>query len=157
MKKIVRLILMIGILTLLFSCAMTEMDQKAGQEAQIEKMGDQDSAAYQPRAKEVDVHTAYRWVKKYSGSSFFVILDVRTPDEFAGGHINKAINIDYLANDFIAKISKLDKNKTYLVNCRSGKRSLAAVEEMNKLGIYRAYSMKGGILAWINSGYPVVK
>lgn len=75
-----------------------------------------------------------------------VILDVRTKEEYDSGHVEKAINIDYNSADFSKKISALDKNKTYLVYCRSGNRSSKAVSEMKGLGFTSIYNLSGGVL-----------
>ena len=87
----------------------------------------------------------------------FVILDVRTPEEFADGHIENAINIDVNSGQFREDISKLNKNDTYLVYCRSGRRSDNARDIMEELGFSDVYNMTGGIIDWENEGYPVVK
>jgi phage shock protein E len=63
-----------------------------------------------------------------------VVVDVRTPAEYAAGHIAGAQNIDVEAADFGSKISTLDKEASYLVYCRSGRRSAIAAEEMVKAG-----------------------
>jgi len=63
-----------------------------------------------------------------------VILDVRTPAEFASGHLDGAINIDVQAADFEARVSELDPNADYVVYCRSGNRSAAAIDRMADLG-----------------------
>jgi rhodanese-related sulfurtransferase len=87
-----------------------------------------------------------------------VVLDVRTAREFAAGHIPGAINVDWNAPDFEKKIAAVAKNKTYLVNCRSGRRSAAACEVMSgKLGFRRCYNLEGGMIAWERSGKPVKK
>lgn len=75
-----------------------------------------------------------------------VILDVRTKEEYDSGHVEKAINIDYNSADFSKNISMLDKNKTYLVYCRSGNRSSKAVAEMKGLDFTSVYNLSGGIL-----------
>jgi rhodanese-related sulfurtransferase len=77
-----------------------------------------------------------------------VVIDVRTPEEFAEGTIPKAINIDVKANDFLDQIIKLDKEKTYLLSCRSGKRSARAAGIMEENGFKYLYNMKGGYLQW---------
>ncbi|WP_345947748.1 rhodanese-like domain-containing protein [Mucilaginibacter sp. PAMB04274] len=76
-----------------------------------------------------------------------VILDVRTPAEFAEGSIPGALNIDILANDFKTKIEQLDPAKVYYVYCRSGNRSSNAVGQMAKHGL-TAFSLVGGLGAW---------
>jgi rhodanese-related sulfurtransferase len=63
-----------------------------------------------------------------------VVIDVRTPSEFAGGHVADALNIDVSSKDFESKVGALDKSKTYVVYCRTGSRAGQAVEAMAKLG-----------------------
>jgi phage shock protein E len=63
-----------------------------------------------------------------------VVIDVRTPSEFAGGHVADALNIDASSKDFESKVGALDKGKTYVVYCRTGSRAGAAVERMAALG-----------------------
>jgi|WetSurMetagenome_2_1015567.scaffolds.fasta_scaffold180140_2 rhodanese-related sulfurtransferase len=87
----------------------------------------------------------------------FVILDVRTPDEFGGVHLANAINIDYESTDFYTELGKLDRSKQYLVYCKSGQRSSPAVRMMVELGFKRVYHLSVGINQWIKDGYPVVK
>lgn len=77
-----------------------------------------------------------------------VVLDVRTPEEFAAGSIQDAMNINYNADDFNQQIEALDKSKTYLVYCRSGARSSKAVEIMKANGFHYLYHLEGGYLAW---------
>lgn len=86
-----------------------------------------------------------------------VILDVRTAEEFAEGHIPGAINIDYNSENFKSEVQKLDKNKSYEVYCRSGKRSSASAEIMNELGFKNVVNLEGGILEWQENGFEVVK
>jgi rhodanese-related sulfurtransferase len=86
-----------------------------------------------------------------------VILDVRTPDEFAEGHLEGAKNIDFNAKDFAERLGKLDKEKPYLVHCRSGGRSGRSLATFEKLGFKKLYHLDGGILAWEDAGLPVVK
>ena len=86
-----------------------------------------------------------------------VILDVRTPQEFADGHIAGAINLDFRDKDFAAKVAKLDKDKTYLVHCAAGVRSAKACDIMMPLSFKSLYDMKGGLSAWQKAGYPLEK
>ena len=77
------------------------------------------------------------------------VVDVRTPQEFAAGHIKGAQNVDFRSPDFEKNIAKaVKKRKTVLVYCRSGKRSLNAMNLMVKNGFKDVYNMEGGILAW---------
>ena len=84
----------------------------------------------------------------------FVILDVRTPEEFTGGHIEDAINLDYYSETFRDELDKLDKNKKYLIYCRSGSRSGKALDIMEELNFREVYNMSGGILEWESEGLP---
>lgn len=86
-----------------------------------------------------------------------VILDVRTPKEFAAGHIKGAINIDVNAADFQEKVGKLDKAATYLVHCAAGGRSVTACEKLNTLSFPSLINLEGGMKAWTKAGKPVEK
>jgi rhodanese-related sulfurtransferase len=77
-----------------------------------------------------------------------VVLDVRTNGEFKSGHIEKAVQIDISSNGFTDKIGQLDKNKTYLVYCRSGNRSATACRVMAANGFTNLFNLSGGIGAW---------
>lgn len=76
-----------------------------------------------------------------------VVVDVRTRGEFTAGKIPGAVNIDMMSPDFERKVSCLDKNKSYLVYCRSGNRSAHACEVMAARGL-KASNLAGGIVRW---------
>ena len=83
------------------------------------------------------------------------LVDVRTPAEFAQGHIADALLIDFKAADFDALCAeKLDKSRPVAVYCRSGKRSAAAAQRLAAAG-FTVYNLQGGILEWIGSGKPL--
>lgn len=86
-----------------------------------------------------------------------IVLDVRTPEEFSAGHLANAININLEGSDFTTEVSKLDKNATVAVYCRSGNRSGVATEQMAELGFTDMYDMQGGILDWEAANGPVVQ
>lgn len=86
-----------------------------------------------------------------------VVLDVRTKKEFDAGHIPGAVNIDVNAPDFEEKVARLDKNKTYLVHCGAGVRSVKACEKMGKLEFPGLVNLEGGFKAWEKAGKPVEK
>jgi len=86
-----------------------------------------------------------------------VILDVRTPEEYAQGHIPGAINIDYQNEKFSAGLDTLNRDLEYHVYCRSGRRSGESVEIMKQKGFTKIYHLQGGILEWEEKGYPVKK
>ncbi|MDJ0663894.1 MAG: rhodanese-like domain-containing protein [Acidimicrobiia bacterium] len=87
--------------------------------------------------------------------SGLVILDIRTPEEFAAGHIAGAINIDYYASDFEARLGELDLDVPYVMYCNSGNRSGNTLPLMDSIGFTEVYELDGGIQAWFNSGNPV--
>ncbi len=107
--------------------------------------------------KDISPKEANELMQKNKTNPKFIIIDVRTPQEFAEGHIENAINIDFRAASFEAEISKLDRNKTYLVYCRSGNRSRGALEVMAKLDFKEVYHLLPGIIGWQNDSLPVVK
>jgi len=85
------------------------------------------------------------------------LIDVRTPEEYSGGHLKNAVNIDYRSGDFESRLRALDKNKTVLVYCLSGGRSGNAANKMQEIGFARIYNMDGGIMKWTAAGKPVEK
>lgn len=86
------------------------------------------------------------FVSSYQQTAGAVLLDVRTPAEFAEGHIEGAINIDFENPNFSAEIQKLDTAKSYFVYCRSGNRSGQAIPIMKRAGIASIQELKGGIV-----------
>lgn len=85
-----------------------------------------------------------------------VVLDVRTPAEYASGHIPNAINIDVESGMFEDGIASLDKSKTYAVYCHSGRRSANAAKIMAKAGFTTIYNLDGGVTAWASVGQQLV-
>lgn len=84
-----------------------------------------------------------------------VVLDVRTPDEYAEGHLPGATLVDFNAADFHEQLDALDKDKDYLVYCRSGNRSGQAREMMADMGFSSVADLDGGIVAWEADGYSL--
>ena len=77
------------------------------------------------------------------------IVDVRTPAEFKTGHIKGAVNIDFRDAEFEKKIKKqLKRKRPVLLYCRSGRRSLNAMNKMATLKFKEVYNMEGGIIVW---------
>jgi rhodanese-related sulfurtransferase len=83
-----------------------------------------------------------------------VLLDVRTPQEYASGYIPQAINLDVNNPNFAEQIQKLDPNKTYIVYCRTGNRSLLASQQMQAIGLKTIY-VEQGFSYWQQAGYPI--
>lgn len=92
-----------------------------------------------------------------AAESGVVTLDVRTPGEFAEGHIEGARLIDFQSGNFENEIATLDKNATYAVYCRSGNRSGQAVKVMQDAGFANVFNMNGGVIDWANAGLPLVR
>ena len=86
-----------------------------------------------------------------------MLLDVRTPEEVSEGHLDGAININYLGENFSDEIQTLDKKKTYLIYCRTGNKTRKAADMMQKSGFKHVYVLDGGIQAWQAAGKPLEK
>lgn len=82
------------------------------------------------------------------------LLDVRTPEEFAEGHLKDAENINVLEDDFISEVEKLDPEKPIYVYCRSGKRSAKAAQILKEKGFKEIRDLQGGFLEWEAQGLP---
>ncbi len=76
------------------------------------------------------------------------LVDVRTPEEYEGGHLKGAKNIDYNSNEFNLNILTLDKTKSIFVYCLSGGRSGKAADFLRANGYKEVYELNGGILKW---------
>ena len=85
------------------------------------------------------------------------IVDVRTPEEFAEGHIEGAVNIPVEYADFTDQVSQLDADGTYAVYCRSGNRSQTAVDQMSRVGINGIYELDSGTNGWAAAGQQLVQ
>jgi rhodanese-related sulfurtransferase len=96
--------------------------------------------------RSISIQEADSLIEKNRNDSGFIILDIRTPMEYAGGAFDGAINIDFYQPDFASRIEALDKNKTYLIYCRSGNRSKAALGLMDKMGFSDVYELSEGII-----------
>ncbi len=84
------------------------------------------------------------------------IVDVRTPAEYAQGHLPGAVNVDVSSPDFATQLASLDPSAPYAVYCHSGNRSGVAVTTMAGQGFTNAYHLQGGITAWQQAGGEVV-
>jgi rhodanese-related sulfurtransferase len=112
---------------------------------------------YQARPQDIEQNKVFENVSEVRFDEIIhnddvVVLDVRTPQEFAEKHIKNADNIDYYDSDLETKLGSLDKQKTYAVYCRSGNRSSQILEVMKKLGFSKVYNLSGGINAYEKSG-----
>jgi len=125
-------LLVLGLTGLVFSsCAGTEPNQ-------IDEVSQQVKGIYKDIPAE---KFKANYVKGF-------LLDVRTPEEFAEGHIQGAVNIDIYDAQFSSQLDKLDKSKPVYVYCRSGARSSNASEMMKKKGFKEVYNLIGGYAAY---------
>ena len=106
---------------------------------------------------DVTTDKAYDLIQENADNTDFIIVDVRTPEEYDSGYIEGAMNIDYYSENFSAQLEDLDKDKAYLIYCRTGRRSAGARDIMAELGFREVYNMSGGIVEWEAEGLPVVR
>jgi thioredoxin 1 len=98
--------------------------------------------------------SATEFSKKITELPTATIIDVRSQEEFDGGHIQNAQNMNWNGNNFDKQISNLDKSKPVLVYCLSGGRSSSAARKMRNDGFKEVYELDGGMMQWRNSNLP---
>jgi phage shock protein E len=82
------------------------------------------------------------------------VIDLRTPEEFASGHIPGAVMIDFKSPDFKTELAKLDRSREYLFHCKSGGRSTQSLDAWKELGFGKIYHLNKGMLSWTEAGNP---
>lgn len=85
------------------------------------------------------------------------LIDVRTPEEYAEGHLKHAKNIDYYGDDFMEIMTVLNKDEALYIYCRSGGRSGKAAIKLKEAGFTKIYDLGGGILQWKEEGKELTK
>ena len=115
----------------------------------------QNPTTQNPIIEDVTVENAFELIQKRQNDNDFVIVDVRTQEEFTAGHIKDAIQIDYNSNTFNSELNVLNKKNTYIIYCRSGGRSGNALDIMQDLDFVEVYNILGGIEAWQAEGLPL--
>lgn len=91
-------------------------------------------------------------------SGEYQLIDIRTEEEFIDGHITGAVQNDYYQTEEFKKyLDSLDKQKGYLIYCRSAKRSGAALDMMKQMGFTNVKDLEGGYNAWISQNLPIEK
>lgn len=83
------------------------------------------------------------------------IVDVRTPEEFAAGHLRSAKNIPL--KELASRVAELDKSHPVLVVCSAGVQSVKGAVQLAQAGFAEVYSLDGGFVAWQAQGLPVSK
>lgn len=91
---------------------------------------------------------------KLNATPAATVLDVRTPGEFAKGHLVHAVNYDWNGKSFGIQINQLDKSKPVFVYCLGGGRSASAAQKMRAEGFREVYELDGGMLKWRSAGLP---
>jgi len=120
-------------------------------------IGQEDTDLEAQIIEDVTLEEAFTLMEDNRYNEDFIIIDVRTPEEYASGRIEKAINLDYYSETFADELDTLDKDKTYLIYCRSARRSGQALDMMAELGFVEVYNMLGGMVRWERVGLPTVK
>ena len=98
---------------------------------------------------------AFNLIQNNTKNKDFIILDVRTLNEYQSEHIANAIVIDYYNETFQDEINSLDKDKTYFIYCRTGRRTGETMKIMKELGFTQVYNILGGITQWKSLGLPI--
>ena len=129
--------LIIIMLFMISSCQQKEAENSASE-----------SIEYRVQETKIENITAIEAAKILKENLDMMILDIRTPEEYTSGHIPASINIDYKAENFESELKKLDRSKSYLMHCRSGRRSTAALDTFSKLGFEHIIHIDDGILGW---------
>jgi len=100
-------------------------------------------------------HAFEHWQQGKASPIPFIMLDVRTPEEYAEGHIKGAVLIPVQV--LAERLAEVPKDKQVYVYCHSGKRSARASKLLAKHGFTNIENVMGGIVAWKKAGYPIVK
>jgi len=98
---------------------------------------------------------AFSLIQDNQGNPDFMIIDVRTLSAVSGGYIEGSISLDLFGN-FSSEVETFDRCGIYLIYCRIGNRSSAALAEMYALNFKEVYDISGGFNAWVAGGFPVV-
>ncbi len=154
--SIITIVFILLISTVTAGCKIQDEKQAAGEEnSQTEEILDREENQSEEEAilevKDISVDEAYNIIN--SGQDY-IILDVRTPDEFKEGHIEGAVLIPVL--ELENRLNELPKDKPIIVYCKIGGRSRNAANILVENSFTGIYNMTGGITDWVDKGYPTV-
>ncbi|MEA2034640.1 MAG: rhodanese-like domain-containing protein [Euryarchaeota archaeon] len=107
--------------------------------------------------RDISSYEASFIINKNQKEPNFVILDLRTQKEYLMGFIPRAINVDYQDMNFEYNLDKLDRDKTYLIYCKTGIKSMLVRHIMDEMNFTSVYNLQGGIDAWEDAGLAVKK
>ena len=85
----------------------------------------------------------------------YILLDVRTPDEFSSGYIKNAINLDFYSETFQNDILSIDKNSPIVLYCRTNNRSTKTASILKDNGFKEISVLEGGITNWVKNGNDI--
>jgi rhodanese-related sulfurtransferase len=105
--------------------------------------------------EELEPKEAFTEIEKHRDNPDFVVLDVRTPEEYQNEHLENAKLLDVKSSDFEDKLENLDKDKEYFIYCKAGVRGCKACELMQKHGFEKVINISGGIDKWKSKRLPV--
>jgi|GEM_PF-3042750 len=135
----------------------TVMDDQSDQ-TDLSDLSDEDTLvpdeAVTPSYELLEAAAAKELIDARQGDATFHIIDVRTPAEYAAGHIANAQNYNVSDAGFSDAIGALPRGDAYFVYCASGSRSKGAITTMQGLEFLELYELKGGISSWKSAGYP---
>ena len=100
---------------------------------------------------------AQKLIAENAGNPKFILLDVRTKDDYDSGHIEGAKLMNYYATNFSRMASQLDRDATILIYCQKGRQSPQAFRALEKDGFSKLFILDGGISEWVNAGLPLVR
>ncbi|RZJ26258.1 MAG: redoxin domain-containing protein [Flavobacterium sp.] len=104
-------------------------------------------------SKNAKVLAPAAYAEKIKATPNAQILDVRTPAEFAGEHLDNAANVNWNGDNFEAEAAKFDKSKPVFVYCKIGGRSAQAAAKLGQMGFKEIYDLQGGIMKWNADGF----
>ena len=107
--------------------------------------------------KGIQLVSVQAYAEALKSTSSATIIDVRTQEEFQGGHLKDAVNFNVVAPEFANQVSQLDRDHAVFVYCKAGGRSADAASIMKDMGFDIIYDMQGGYMAWSAAGMESTK
>jgi rhodanese-related sulfurtransferase len=107
--------------------------------------------------EDISLEEAFALMEDNRGRDDFIIIDLRSAEEYASGHIEEAINLDYGSSDFLEVLDELNRKGVYLIYSYRDDVSGQVLDAMAGLGFTEVYNMLGGMEHWEEIGLPQVK
>jgi rhodanese-related sulfurtransferase len=107
--------------------------------------------------EDISLEEAFTLMEDNRGRGDFIIIDLRSSEEYASGHIEDAISLDYSSSDFLEALDELNRERVYLIYSYSDDVSGQVLDVMAGLGFTEVYNMRGGMERWEEIGMPQVK